>query len=150
MDCSVVGQHQLSHARIPLFDRLLQRLKRREKLIADAAMQASGEASETVSVAGGTIVNGQWIGPLQIDGDDVEYLMEVWRNRCAVTGDRLGTVLELTRWDMTRPSTCNNIVLMGVRALQKFGKDGKATIPEASQARIETCLQSCRADANAY
>jgi hypothetical protein len=36
---------------------------------------------------GGKLVNGQWIGPIQIDGDDVEYLTDIWRNRYAVTGD---------------------------------------------------------------
>jgi len=127
----------------------LQRIKRREMLITDV-VEASGEVSETESFEGGKIVNGQWVGPVQIDGDDVEYLLEVWRNRCAVTGDRLGTVLELARWDMSRPSTCNNLVLMGVSALQKFDKDGKATIPKDVQARIEARLQSCRPDANSY
>lgn len=97
------------------------------------------------------MVNGQWIGPCQIDGDDVEYLLEVWRNRCAVTGDRLGTVLELVRWDMTRPSTCNNLVLMGASALQSYDKNGdKTAIPKEVQGRIEAHLQSCRADVNSY
>ena len=129
--------------------RLLQRFRQREKIISDKAGEEVGEASKTENVDGGRIVQGQWIGPIQIDGDDVEYLMEVWRNRCAVTGDRLGTVLELTRWDMGQPSTCNNIVLMGATALQRYDKDGKATIPEEVQAKIETRLQSCRPDAKA-
>jgi tRNA A37 threonylcarbamoyladenosine dehydratase len=31
-----------------------------------------------------------WIGPLQIVQEDIDYLMQVWRNRCAVTSSRLG------------------------------------------------------------
>lgn len=134
---------------IYLFTRLLQKIKRREKSISDKALKASDDPSEIASAeGGGRIVNGQWNGPVQIDGDDVEYLLEVWRNRCAVTGDRLGTVLELARWDMSQPSTCNNLVLMGASALQKFDKDGRAAVPKDVQARIEARLQSCRPDAN--
>lgn len=113
-------------------------------------METSGPADTVVSSDGGRLVNGQWIGPVQIDGDDVEYLLEVWRNRCAVTGDRLGTVLELVRWDLSRPSTCNNIVLMGASALQKYDKEGKTSIPKEVQDRIEARLRTCRPDANAY
>ncbi|KAL7576550.1 hypothetical protein ACA910_018044 [Epithemia clementina (nom. ined.)] len=71
-----------------------------------------------------------WIGPLQIDADDVEYLMEVWRNRCAVTGARLGTVLELVRWDEGRLSTCDNLILLSQHAKQAWDQttaDAKAT-----------------------
>ena len=135
---------------ISLPDRLLQRIKRREKLIQDSVEESAGDTDKAVSVEGGRIVNGKWIGPVQIDGDDVEYLLEVWRNRCAVTGDRLGTVLELARWDLSRPSTSNNIVLMGASALRKFDTKGKSTIPEDVQARIEARLRMCRPDANAY
>lgn len=131
-------------------DRLLQRIKRREKLIQDSVEEAADKTSEAPSGEGGRIVNGKWVGPVQIDGDDIEYLLEVWRNRCAVTGDRLGTVLELTRWDLTRPSTCNNIVLMGASALRNFETNGKSTIPEDVQARIEARLKACRSDVNAY
>ena len=125
---------------------MFQKFKRREKKIQDAAVNETGENASD----GGCIVNGQWIGPVQIDDDDVEYLMEVWRNRCAVTGDRLGTVLELVRWDMSRPSNCNNIIIMGASALQKFEAKGKPSIPQDIQREINARLASCRADAYGY
>jgi hypothetical protein len=124
----------------------LQKFNRREKKITDAV--ASNKTCETMH--GGKLVNGQWVGPSQIDGDDVEYLMEIWRNRCAVTGDRLGTVLELVRWDMTKPSTCDNIVLMGLSALQKYDSDGKTSFSTEIQSTINARLALCRADAYAY
>lgn len=126
---------------------LLQKFNQREKKIAHA-IASNNEAGEITE--GGKIVNGQWIGPVQIDGDDVEYLMEVWRNRCAVTGDRLGTVMELVRWDMTKPSNCNNIVLMGSSALQKYDAGGTTTIPQDIQSTINARLALCRTDAYAY
>lgn len=131
---------------VPRLFSLLQKFKQREYKIANAV--ASNEAGEIME--GGKLVNGQWIGPIQIDGDDVEYLMEIWRNRCAVTGDRLGTVLELVRWDMSQPSNCTNIVLMGSSALQKYDADGKTTIPADIQSTINTRLALCRADAYGY
>jgi hypothetical protein len=92
----------------------------------------------------------KWVGPVQIDGDDVEYLMtEVWRNRCAVTGDRLGTVLELTRWDLSRPSTCNNMVLMGKSSMQKHDAVGQSSFSLDVRKRIESRLLSARVDSNA-
>ncbi|KAI2489955.1 ThiF family [Fragilaria crotonensis] len=94
----------------------------------------------------GRIVNGIWVGPIQIDGDDVEYLLEVWRNRCGVTGDKLGTVLELVRWDLTKPSRCDNLVLMGCRALKKFDVDNQESVPENVRQKIEQRLRSCRID----
>jgi hypothetical protein len=99
-----------------------------------------------VMTQAGKLVNGQWVGPSQIDGDDVEYLMEIWRNRCAVTGDRLGTVLELVRWDMTKPSTCDNIVLMGLSALQKYEAGGKSAFSAEIQFTISARLTLCRDD----
>jgi len=66
-----------------------------------------------------------WTGPVGIDDGDVEYILsELWRNRCAMTGDRLGTVLTLARWDLSRPSSPSNIVLLGAKALAKFDKCG--------------------------
>lgn len=137
---------------------LLQHLKRREKKIRDdieatAGVQSTSaqqEKSKDSSVREGHVVDGKWVGSVQIDIDDVEYLLEIWRNRCAVTGDRLGTVLELARWDLTRPSTCNNLVLMGAGALHKFDAEGVSSVPESVQQKIEARLDSCRVDANAY
>ena len=72
----------------------------------------------------GIVVNGTWIGRLQVDQDDMEYLYEIWRSRCALTQARMGATLRLTRWDPGKPSTCNNLVLMSLHALQKFDAAG--------------------------
>ena len=99
------------------------------------------------------MINGTWVGPSQIDHDDVEYLLaEVWRNRCAVNGDRLGTVLELVRWDISKPSDSSNLVLMGQKALQKFDEayaqrgDGRESIPADVRKKIEARLASTKVD----
>lgn len=104
----------------------------------------SEEDAETM----GRMVHGKWIGPLQIDMDDVEYLLEIWRNRCAVTGARLGVVLELVRWNLSQPSTCDNLVLMSVNAINKLVAAGHAKdhIPQAVRQRIEERLASCRVE----
>lgn len=140
--------------------RLFQHLKRREKRIRDSieAESPDSQISGSVLPSGvdqreGRVIKGKWVGPVQIDGDDVEYLLaEVWRNRCAITGDRLGTVFELCRWDMTRKSDCTNLVLMGVRTIEKFDidtkniGDGRDGIPPEVRSRIEKRLATCKVD----
>lgn len=141
-------------------NRTFQRLKRREDQITKRILQAvkdkaaaatTGDAATFTAdivvadpIHGGQVVNGQWVGPLQIDSDDVEFLLELWRNRCAVTGSRLGTVLELARWDLSMPSTCDNLVLLGTSAMQQFDKVGKLKIQAAAVRAIEERLQQCR------
>lgn len=130
--------------------RLLQHLKRREVKIRESieAKTAGSEAkNEDDDKLSGRILDGAWVGPVQVDGDDVEYMLEVWRNRCGVTGERLGTVLELARWDLSKPSVCQNLVLMGTKALLKFDEDGRDSVPLDVQRTIENRLQSCRIDA---
>ena len=94
--------------------------------------------------------NGTYIGPIQIDPDDVEYLMaELWRNRCALTGERLGTSLELYRWDKTTPATPNNLVLMCQKAAQKFEADfeklgdGRKGVDEDVRKKVDARLAMC-------
>ena len=91
-----------------------------------------------------------WIGHVQIDqADDMEYMMEIWRNRCAITGARLGVVLHLVRWNRSRPSTCNNLVLISANVLDEFERDPetfKASIDSATRQCIEKRLDSCRVD----
>jgi len=136
--------------------RIYQHLKRREKKIRDGL---EAELADNVSICedlgDSKIIGGEWVGPAQIDADDVEYLLaEVWRNRCAVTGDRLGTVLELCRWNMSQKSDCTNLVLMGSRALEKFDSDardlgdGRDGIPPEVRLRIEKRLANCKVDIN--
>jgi tRNA threonylcarbamoyladenosine dehydratase len=134
--------------------KLLQLLHRREKAIVQRVLvdYKQGTSKETDSTLQyppddlhGQVVGTTWIGPVLIDMDDVEYLLEIWRNRCAVTGARLGTVLELVRWDESRPSTCDNLVLMSKHALARFDSPhGKENIPETVRASIEERLATCR------
>mmetsp|Transcript_5484 Transcript_5484/g.12168 ORF Transcript_5484/g.12168 Transcript_5484/m.12168 type:complete len:502 (+) Transcript_5484:96-1601(+) len=125
--------------------RLYQHLKQREKNLEDKLMPTLKNGDENITT------NGVYIGPILIDPDDVEYLMvELWRNRCGVTGDRLGTSLELYRWDRTRPATPNNLVLMSMKAAQKFEKDFEALgdgrkgldvdVVKRVEARLSTCI----------
>ena len=130
-------------------NRIFQHAKRRERKIResiDGSVTSKDDDDDNDDDMEGRIVNGTWVGPIQIDGEDVEYLLEVWRNRCGVTGDKLGTVLELVRWDLTKPSTCDNLVLMGVRALKKFDEEGQASVAALTRQKIEERLRSCRLD----
>lgn len=83
-------------------------------------------------------------GPIQVDIDDMEYILGVWRNCCAVTGARLGTTLELVRWDVTKPATTDNLVVMSMPAILAYDAKGKASIPENIQIRIDARLALCR------
>lgn len=99
----------------------------------------------TLVCAAATDLNGTMhTGPVQIDGDDVEYLYGVWRNRCGISGARIGATLFLARWDMSKPATTDNLVLMSAPALQDFDWKGKESVPPAIQSRIEQRLAACR------
>lgn len=66
-----------------------------------------------------------WVGTNDIDMDDVDFLMSTqWRLKCGVSSAKLGTVLELIRWDMTKPPTLDNLVLMGIKCIRKFDESG--------------------------
>lgn len=126
--------------------RLFQHFKNRERIICDN-LKKNQTKNE---------VHKFWIGQPQIDSDDVEYILnEVWRNRCCVTGEALGTVLEIARWDLTKPSNCQNLVLLGVKAMAAFDKaseetgDGRNSVPENIRRNIEARLLSCRIDSRA-
>jgi len=102
------------------------------------------------------MINSKWVGPAQIDSDDVEYIFsEVWRNRCCVSGDTLGTVLELARWDISKPCNCQNLVVLGVKAMQKFDEaaeqtgDGRNSVPDDVRRKIESRLAICKIDSRA-
>lgn len=129
-------------------NRLYQHFKNRENKLKDII-----EANDVVLK---DAKNNKWIGSLQIDVDDVDYIHgEVWRNRCCVSGESIGTVLELSRWDLSKPSNCTNIVLLGVKAMNRFDEaqkktgDGRNSIPPAIRQRIEARLQTCRIDSRA-
>lgn len=104
------------------------------------------------------IINNQWVGPVQVDMDDMEYIFgEVWRNRCCVTGNTLGTVLEITRWDIAKPSNCQNLVVIGAKAMNDFDEmaasrddgDGRSSVSPEIRQRIEARLATCRIDSKA-
>ena len=134
--------------------RVFQHLKTREDKLKKQVCAAAAAANDvtTTNSSGsngkddddneGVIINNTWVGRPQIDMDDVEYLLEVWKNRCAVTGARLGTVLELVRWDLAGPSTCDNLVLMSAHAMKRFDETGREGIPEVTRKRIENRLAS--------
>jgi tRNA A37 threonylcarbamoyladenosine dehydratase len=114
------------------------------------AMNQYVELSNIVRTTG-SVVNGSYIGPIAITQDDVEYLLEIWRNRCAVTNARLGVVLALVRWDMSLPGTCNNLVLMSTHYISsKFDKFGRSCVPMVQQRDIEQRLAQCKLDRDTY
>ena len=143
--------------------RLFQHFKNREKKLCDEVEKDHPrDADENDAAADDEVgrpqrvVNGSWIGPVQIDGDDVEYILsEVWRNRCSVTGETLGIVLEITRWDLSKPSNCQNLVLLTVKAMEAFDEaaastgDGRNSVPEGIRRKIEARLTSCKIDSRA-
>jgi hypothetical protein len=54
-------------------------LKFRESVESVVSLNEPGDDEKDMD---GRVVNGIWVGSIQIDVDDVEYLPEVWRNRC--------------------------------------------------------------------
>jgi len=128
--------------------KLYQHLKSREKKLEERLRLALREGSKNYTTGG------VYVGPIQIDPDDVEYLMaELWKNKCALSGDRLGTVLELHRWDKSRPATPNNLVLMSIKSAQKFEKDfeemgdGREGVDAEIRKKVEARLAMCVLDA---
>jgi tRNA A37 threonylcarbamoyladenosine dehydratase len=143
--------------------KLFQHYKNREKVICDKieidlpeATRLEDENYDTSEGRQERVINGTWVGPPQIDSDDVEYILsEVWRNRCCVSGQALGTVLEISRWDLSKPSNCQNLVVLGVKSLAAFDKaaastgDGRNSVPEEVRRIIEERLESCKIDSRA-
>jgi tRNA A37 threonylcarbamoyladenosine dehydratase len=109
-------------------NRMFQHIMRREEQIESGKLQ----------------VNASYTGKVAIGSDDTEYLLGMWRNRCGVTGARLGTVLQLVRWDLSKPATTDNLVIMCTNALKAYDKEGRSSIPEEVQRRIEARLAAAR------
>lgn len=60
--------------------------------------------------------------------------------------ERLGTVLELVRWNPCRPGTCDNIVVMSSQALRTF--QGPESVQDVVlRQQVEARLATCRVDA---
>lgn len=143
--------------------RLHQHFKNREKKICDEIEKGLTNAEKEQHINNDhsegrpqRIVRGLWVGPPQIDSDDVEYILtEVWRNRCCVSGEALGTVLEIARWDLSKPSNCQNLVLLGVKAMAAFDAayketgDGRNSVPQDLRRKIEARLLQCKVDSRA-
>lgn len=138
--------------------RIFQHLKNREKAIRNKIEKEHGiERTNDKSNDGesnddeelkGEVLGNRWVGPVQVDCDDVEYLVaEVWRNRCAVTGERMGIVLELARWDLSLPSVCQNLVLMGAKAMHALDTHGKESFDLSIRTKIEQRLAGSKVDA---
>ena len=128
--------------------KLWQHLKSREKKLEEKLSPSLKEGSTNVTT------DGIYIGTIQIDPDDIEYLMaELWKNKCALSGERLGTVLELHRWDKCRAASPNNLVLMSVKSANKFEKDfeelgdGREGVDAHVRKRVEARLATCVLDA---
>jgi tRNA threonylcarbamoyladenosine dehydratase len=101
----------------------------------------------------GKVVQGTYIGPIGISQDDVEYLLEIWHNRCAITGGRLGVTLALVRWDPNQPGTCSNLVLMTTNYILQYydnPEHGRAAIPLSVQREVERRLATCKLDCDTY
>jgi len=98
------------------------------------------------------------VGPVHIDFDDVEYIMvELWCNCCCVTTENIGTVLEIGRWDISKPSDCQTLGFLGVKPLRLFDKatslagDGGNSISADIQHRIEaSCPMPARCKGMIY
>ena len=135
--------------------RLYQHLKVREKRLEDRLRSKvtppPSSSDPTIDDEDDrTLVDGTYVGPLMIDPDDVEYLMvELWKNQCALSGERLGTSLELYRWDMSRPATPNNLVLMSAKSAKKFEDDyerlgdGRNGVDDVVRRRVDARLKMC-------
>lgn len=128
--------------------KLYQHLKSREKRFEDAHKSKLKEGSEHYTT------DGFYVGAVQIDPDDVEYLMaELWKNKCGISGERLGTVLELHRWDKSLPAAPSNLVLMSIKTATKFEKDfealgdGRLGVDVEVRGRVEKRLGTCVLDA---
>jgi len=109
--------------------KVFQQFKTREQRLASGALTIHGGATHT--------------GPIEIDSDDVEYLYGIWRNKCAITGAKIGAVLGLVRWDTSKPATPYNLVLVSRPAQKKLDEQGKESIDSFVRARIEQRLAAC-------
>lgn len=136
--------------------KMFQHFKNREKNILSNLAEQSEKEMNASNTRSSTLVNGIFRGEYEIDVDDVEYLLaEVWRNRCCVSGETLGTVLKLSRWDYSKPINCQNIVLLGVKAMNAFDEafaktgDGRNSVPSSIRTKIEARLATCKVDCRA-
>jgi tRNA A37 threonylcarbamoyladenosine dehydratase len=144
-------RHKLYQKLVTREQHLTQRFRQQQQLSQTNVTPAPGpEGGEGELLTIKTINDQQhtvWIGDVQIDTDDVEYVLEIWRNRCAVTGQRLGTVLNLVRWDLGKPSTTDNLIVIAAHLLKEYDVDAyswKDHLDPHVRQRIEERLATCR------
>ena len=126
-----------------LWNRIYQHFKNREKRLYDTELATlCKEQPQHKNDSDIIKTSDKWVGPLQVDLDEIDYLLtEIWQNRCAISGERTGTVLALVRWDISKPSISSNLVLMGNQALHLFDKSGKESFGRNVVAKIECRLK---------
>jgi len=100
-------------------NKLFQHFKTREDQITKL-VQSRTEDGDSLDIESGCTVNGIWIGDLQVDQDEMDSVFEVWKNRCAISGARLGTVLKLYRWDLSKPSNFGNVILVSSHVMEQL------------------------------
>lgn len=127
--------------------RIYQHFKKRENNLYKTELATISHKNNSSPVRKGESIDiiktpDKWVGPLQVDLDEISYLLtEIWQNKCVVSGKRVGTVLALARWDISKPSIASNLVLMGNQALKKFDNSGKSVFGEKVVAKIEMRLK---------
>lgn len=141
----ISGKRVLRHTSHKIF----QCLKNREKNIKNKTIFYSEETNSGNHAL--LIDNFVFEGSLQVDLEDIEYsLDDVWGNRCCVTGESTQTILQLVRWDLRKPCNCKNLVLLGLKALERFDDyqlstgDGRNSIYPKTRNKIIMKLGTCR------
>ncbi|CAM9790110.1 unnamed protein product [Heterosigma akashiwo] len=79
-----------------------------------------------------------------VDNGAIEYMIvQVWRQRCAVTGNRFGGPTRLpvlARWDAARPLAPDNLVLLMPDLADKLEKEGQGVFDESIRQKITNTL----------
>jgi hypothetical protein len=70
-----------------------------------------------------------------------------------VTGQRLGTVLNLVRWDLGKPSTADNLIVIAAHLMKEYDVDvqsWKEHLDPQVRQRIDERLSTCRIVVDAF
>jgi len=82
---------------------------------------------------------------MKVDKSDIDTIVsEVWRERSAVTGKRMGAQsqgMTLCRWDRNRPTAPDNLVLMTGKEAEKCDKEGPHAFGGEVYERVEATLR---------
>lgn len=81
--------------------------------------------------------------------EDADYVVRVvWRLRSAISPREMpdATALELTRWDVTRPPSADNVIMVTPKEAAKLkprpdGSDPRDSLPRDVRERIEARLE---------